>query len=53
MSKSTLATGLSGAIFGAALTATGVASPHVILGQMKGQDLRMLKVYLTATASSA
>jgi hypothetical protein len=53
MSTDILPTGLSGAIFGAALSAAGVVSPSVIIGQMKLLDFRMVNVFLTATASSA
>jgi hypothetical protein len=43
----------AGAIFGAALTAAGVYHPSVIIGQMRMEDFLMLKVFLTATATSA
>jgi len=43
----------SGAIFGAALTAAGVFSPAVIIGQMRLVDFHMLKAFLAASASSA
>jgi hypothetical protein len=43
----------AGAIFGAALTSAGVYHPAVIIGQMKFEDFSMLKVFLTATATSA
>jgi len=44
---------LSGAIFGAALTAAGVYSPTVIIEQMHFQDFHMMKAFLSASASSA
>jgi hypothetical protein len=43
----------AGTIFGAALTAAGVYHPSVIIGQMKFENYLMLKVFLTATATSA
>ncbi|KAF7928121.1 uncharacterized protein EAE97_009919 [Botrytis byssoidea] len=44
---------LSGALFGAALTAAGVYSPTVIISQMKLESFHMLKVFLSASATSA
>ncbi|KAF7854603.1 hypothetical protein EAF04_010412 [Stromatinia cepivora] len=44
---------LSGALFGAVLTATGVYSPTVIISQMKLESFHMLKVFLSASATSA
>lgn len=43
----------AGAVFGAALTAAGVYSPSVIIGQMQLSDFHMLKAFLAASASSA
>ncbi|KAK0651115.1 hypothetical protein B0T16DRAFT_73309 [Cercophora newfieldiana] len=43
---------LSGVAFGAALTASGVYHPSVILEQLKLADWSMLETFLTATASS-
>jgi hypothetical protein len=43
---------LSGIAFGAALTASGVYHPSVILEQLKLADWSMLETFLTATASS-
>ncbi len=43
----------AGAIFGVALTAAGVYSPSVIIGQMQLSDFHMLKAFLAASASSA
>jgi hypothetical protein len=43
----------SGALFGAALTVSGVYLPTVIIKQMQLRDFHMLQVFLTATASSA
>jgi hypothetical protein len=42
-----------GTIFGAALTAAGVWSPQIIFDQMSLRSLHMIKVFLTASASSA
>jgi hypothetical protein len=53
MSANPLAVAVSGAIFGATLTAAGVVSPATIIGQMKLTDLHMLKVFITATGTSA
>ncbi|KAG4028314.1 hypothetical protein MFRU_022g00340 [Monilinia fructicola] len=44
---------LSGALFGAALTAAGVYSPAVIISQMKLESFHMLKIFLSASATSA
>ncbi|KAH8884791.1 YeeE/YedE family protein, partial [Thozetella sp. PMI_491] len=43
---------LSGAVFGAALTAAGVYHPSVILSQLQFTDWHMLQSFLTATATS-
>ncbi len=43
----------AGAAFGVALSASGVASPSVILGQMQLQNFHMLQSFLTASACSA
>lgn len=53
MAANTLATSAAGALFGAALVASGVHLPSVILGQMQLRDFHMLKVFLSASASSA
>jgi hypothetical protein len=53
MSAITLNSVLSGALFGAALTAAGVYSPTVIIEQLRLQDFHMMKVFLSANASSA
>jgi len=42
-----------GMIFGAALTASGVAIPDIINQQFALTEFHMLKVFLTASASSA
>jgi hypothetical protein len=42
-----------GALFGAALTASEVYSPNTIVAQLRFEDFHMLKVFLTATASSS
>jgi hypothetical protein len=47
------ANAVRGAIFGAALTATGVWSPQIIIDQMSLRSLHMMRVFLTASASSA
>ncbi|KAF2760304.1 hypothetical protein EJ05DRAFT_498267 [Pseudovirgaria hyperparasitica] len=46
-------TALCGTAFGAALTYSGVFIPEVIMAQMKFQNFHMMRVFLTATASSA
>lgn len=43
----------AGAIFGAALASSGVYLPSVIVSQMEMKDYHMLKVFLTASGSSA
>ncbi len=48
-----MATLVSGAAFGAALTASGVFRPSVILAQLKFQNFHMLQAFLTATSTSA
>jgi hypothetical protein len=52
-SKLVLAPAGAGALFGAALTASRVYLPTVIIQQMQLQDFHMLKVFLTACATSA
>jgi hypothetical protein len=47
-----LATLLSGAAFGAALVASGVAQPAVIIGQLKLENWQMIQAFLAAAASS-
>jgi len=42
-----------GTVFGAALTAAGVYLPSVIVDQMALREFHMIKVFLTASASSA
>lgn len=44
---------LSGAAFGAALTASGVFDPQAIVSQLTLQDWHMLQTFLTAIGSSA
>ncbi|KAI9741268.1 MAG: hypothetical protein M1834_002984 [Cirrosporium novae-zelandiae] len=44
---------ISGALFGAALTASGVFAPPIILSQFRLQNFHMLQVFLGASASSA
>lgn len=43
---------MAGALFGSALTASGVYLPSVILSQMKLEDFHMLNVFLTAASAS-
>ncbi|KAJ2892776.1 hypothetical protein MKZ38_009382 [Zalerion maritima] len=52
-SANMLNTVVSGATFGAALVASGVYQPSVIIGQLKLENWHMLQAFLTATASSA
>lgn len=44
---------LTGAAFGAALTASGVYQPSVIVSQLKLQNWHMIQTFLTAAATSA
>lgn len=44
---------VSGAAFGAALTASGVFQPAVILGQLQFTNFQMIQTFLTATGTSA
>ena len=44
---------VAGAIFGTALTASGVWNPSIIVGQMQLHDFHMLKVFMTASSASA
>ncbi|KAJ9155087.1 YeeE/YedE family protein [Pleurostoma richardsiae] len=44
---------ITGAAFGAALTASGVYQPSVILSQLSFENWHMIQAFLTATASSA
>jgi hypothetical protein len=44
---------MSGAIFGAALTAAGMYSPATIIGQMNLTSFHMMKGFLAASATSA
>lgn len=53
MLPQTAQSSLSGLAFGAALSASRVYIPAVILGQMQLTDFHMLEVFLTASASSA
>ncbi|EXJ83020.1 hypothetical protein A1O3_06837 [Capronia epimyces CBS 606.96] len=53
MSSSLILSVASGAIFGSALTASGVYSPSVIGGQMGLSNFHMLKSFLAASACSA
>ncbi|KAI2635516.1 hypothetical protein GGS21DRAFT_490173 [Xylaria nigripes] len=43
---------LSGAVFGAALTAAGLCEPSVILSQMELQNWHMVQTFLTASGTS-
>ena len=53
MASDTLRSAGAGAAFGAALTASRVYLPSVIINQMRLQDFHMLEVFLTASAASA
>lgn len=53
MATNFISTGLSGAVFGSALLLSGVYSPTIILAQLELSDFYMLKVFLTASGSSA
>ena len=53
MASDTLRSAGAGAVFGAALTASRVYLPSVIINQMRLQDFHMLEVFLTASAASA
>ncbi|KAL0471568.1 hypothetical protein QR685DRAFT_207243 [Neurospora intermedia] len=44
---------VTGAAFGAALTASGVYQPSVIVSQLKFENWHMIQAFLTAAASSA
>ncbi|KAJ6119765.1 hypothetical protein N7523_004045 [Penicillium sp. IBT 18751x] len=52
MSSHLLPSTMAGALFGSALTASGVYLPSVILSQMELEDFHMLKVFLTAGSAS-
>lgn len=47
-----ISSALTGGLFGAALTVSGVYLPNTIISQMKLQDFHMLKVFLTASSVS-
>ncbi|KFY25348.1 hypothetical protein V491_01791, partial [Pseudogymnoascus sp. VKM F-3775] len=53
MATQTISTATSGLLFGAALSAAGVASPSIIISQLRLENFHMLEVFLTATAGSA
>jgi hypothetical protein len=44
---------LTGAVFGAALTSSGVYQPSTIVSQLAFTDWHMIQVFLTAAATSA
>jgi uncharacterized membrane protein YedE/YeeE len=44
---------VAGAVFGAALTASLVYRPNIVISQMQMRDFHMLQVFLTASATSA
>ena len=48
-----MSTLVSGAAFGAALVAAGVTQPAVIISQLKFESFHMIRIFLTATATSA
>lgn len=49
----TISTLSCGMLFGAALTASGVYDPRVIVSQLKMQDFHMLQTFMTASATGA
>ena len=51
--SSLLLSAASGSIFGAALTASGVYSPSVIISQLRLTNFHMIKSFVTASACSA
>ncbi|OAP63407.1 hypothetical protein AYL99_02634 [Fonsecaea erecta] len=53
MSSSLLLSAATGGIFGAALTASGVYAPSVIISQLQLGNFHMLKSFLAASACSA
>ena len=53
MLVATLTSMTAGAVFGAALTASMVYRPSVIISQMQMRDFHMLQVFLTASGTSA
>lgn len=50
MAPNPLGSALSGALFGAALTAAGVYTPSIIKASLQLQESRLAVVFLTATA---
>lgn len=44
---------LTGAVFGAALTSSGVYQPSVIVSQLRFSNWHMIQAFLTAAATSA
>ena len=46
-------TAISGAVFGVALTISGVYLPSVIIDQLQLKNFHMVQAFLTASASSA
>ncbi|KAF2434197.1 hypothetical protein EJ08DRAFT_606182 [Tothia fuscella] len=53
MPNSSLATLISGAIFGASMGVAGVVAPSIVVAQMKLENFHMIRVFLAATGSSA
>lgn len=53
MLSESLATVSTGAAFGAALTASRVHLPSVIISQMQLKDFRMAQVFMSAMGTSA
>ncbi|RFU32987.1 hypothetical protein B7463_g3345, partial [Scytalidium lignicola] len=53
MSVNLVSSAAAGTLFGAALAASGVYSPAVIISQMQLRDFHMLEVFLSASATSA
>jgi hypothetical protein len=52
MAPNALAGATSGVLFGAAVTTAGVYLPSIIVEQMNLRQFHMLKVFLTASATS-
>ncbi|KAH8816671.1 YeeE/YedE family protein [Xylogone sp. PMI_703] len=53
MSANVATSTAAGTLFGAALAASGVYSPEVIIAQMRLRNFHMLEVFLSASATSA
>lgn len=53
MSHAFMTSTTAGALFGAALASSGVYLPKIIISQMQLSSFHMLKVFVTASATSA